>query len=319
MVIKALALCAALLAPKSTGEDPHGRALHLKLYDDYDTSYEACIHTAKMAKAIGIDPFMTTALVYEATGFAVKRTRNKRHIRKLAKMYGCAGLENTPRTSCSAITLSIFHFSDVLRRANDYFEAVCGFFEENGTCYRENEQKTTRTLNLARRFVYAYNRSHSSTVLNWAFKGMQPRKRHASRPAAPKPHFEHLHPSESEDVVFFEMGDPMKQLKFLTILLGQGMEVSHHANPGENNRRDSVFLIDVSSGELRNRLNQITNGQNRHYHNRYRAGRLESLSQTDFRLYFHSNSKNFSLKFIKVNQPPASAPNLRGTYQVYVE
>ena len=319
MAIKVLTLCAALLAPKSTGEDPHGRALHLKLYDDYNTSYEACIHTAKMAKGIGIDPFMTTALVYEATGFATKKTKNKRHIRKLAKMYGCAGIEDTPRTSCSPTTLSIFHFSDLVRRTNDYFEAICGFFEENGTCYRENEKRTTRVLNSARRFVYAYNRNFGRTVLNWAFKGMEPHKQHPSRPRNPKPYYEHLQPSENEDIVFFEMNDPMKQLKFLTILLGQGLQVSHHQHGAENSGKNSVFYIDASPHQLRSRLNQIAGGQNRYYHNRYRAGRLSSLNQTDFHLRFHSNSKNFSLRFVKIAQPPPSASNLRGTYQVYVE
>lgn len=35
-MIKILSLCAALLAPESTGLDPHGRALHLKLDADYN-------------------------------------------------------------------------------------------------------------------------------------------------------------------------------------------------------------------------------------------------------------------------------------------
>ena len=39
-MIKILSFCAALLAPESTGLDPHGRALHLELHADFNTSYE---------------------------------------------------------------------------------------------------------------------------------------------------------------------------------------------------------------------------------------------------------------------------------------
>ena len=56
-MIKVLSLCAALLAPESSGQDPHGRSLHLKLNADFNTSYEACITTLNHArKYIGYCP-----------------------------------------------------------------------------------------------------------------------------------------------------------------------------------------------------------------------------------------------------------------------
>ena len=309
MVIKALTLCAALLAPRSTGEDPHGRALHLKLYDSFDSSYEACIHTVKMARSTKVDPFMTTAFVYETSGFGGKKIKNKRFFKKLAKIYGCERLEETPRTSCSATTLAFFHLTDLLRKTDDYYEAICGAFEANSVCYRENEKRTTKTLNLARRFVYVYNRRFKRTVLNWAFEGTESRREHSSRPRSPPSPLSHLQPSENEDIVFFEMGDERKQLKFMSLVLGPGFQVNFEENIQQNNPRMANFYVNADHYQLRNRLINVANHTNERYFRKYQAHKLIFINETDFRLFFRSRSRNFSLKFVK-------SSNL---YQIHVE
>jgi len=309
MIIKALTLCAALLAPRSTGEDPHGRALHLKLYDDYNTSYGACIHTVKMARSTKVDPFMTAAFVYETSGFGGKKIKNKRFFKKLAKIYGCERLEDTPRTSCSATTLAIFHFTDLLRKTEDYYEAICGAFETNSVCYRDNEKRTTKTLNFARRFVYVYNRQFRRTVLNWAFEGMESQRQHPDRPRQPRSPLSHLQPSENEDIVFFEMGDRKRQLQFMSLVLGPAFQVNFEENIQQNCSKTANFYVASDTFQLKNRLVDITSRTGERYFRKYQAHKLVSTNETDFRLYFRSNNRNFSLNFVKSSN----------VYQIHVE
>ncbi len=113
-MIKVLSLCAALLAPASTGLDPHGRALHLKLDADFNTSYDACITTVKQAGKYGVDPFISAALMYKTTKFSPKLAkRSSSDYRKSLRQF----LQND-RQKAKIIENMAKRFADVYSRTH---------------------------------------------------------------------------------------------------------------------------------------------------------------------------------------------------------
>ena len=166
-MIKILSFCAALLAPESTGLDPHGRALHLELHADFNTSYEACITTSKQARKYGIDPFVSAALMYKITKFSPELARKSRIFRKIRQDYGCS--KNSGqfiRSSCSSFMLFAPHLADILQKSvtdpakkPDYHTSIQKFIDNN-------HRKAKIIENIAKRFADTYSRTH--TYFSWS-------------------------------------------------------------------------------------------------------------------------------------------------------
>ena len=171
-MIKILSLCAALLAPESTGLDPHGRSLHLKLHEDFNTSYGACIATAKQARKYGIDTFVSIALVYKETKFSPKLAKKSRLFRDIRKIYGCEeGSDRFVKSSCSAFMIFAPHLATMLeknyidrRYGSNYRKALREFLGKR-------HKKHAKTIeNMAKRYADVYSRTHTSFVWNSPFK-----------------------------------------------------------------------------------------------------------------------------------------------------
>jgi len=164
MIIKILSLCAALLAPESTGLDPHGRSLHLPLHEDFNISYSACITTAKQARKYNIDPFVATALMYKTTKFSPKLAKKRKIFRVLRAEYGCAANSGQfIRSSCSPFMLyapklaSILQYNKNRELKTDYRKALRIFLR--------GRRKAKVVENMAGRFADVYSRTH--TYYTW--------------------------------------------------------------------------------------------------------------------------------------------------------
>jgi len=158
MIIKILSFCAALLAPESTGLDPHGRSLHLPLHQDFNTSYSACIITAKQARKYNIDPFVATALMYKTTKFSPKLAKRKKIFRDLRAEYGCAGnSDQFIRSSCSPFMLYAPKLASLLHKNRrlkvDYSRALRKFLR--------NRRDAKIVKNMSARFADVYTRTHT--------------------------------------------------------------------------------------------------------------------------------------------------------------
>lgn len=171
-MIKILSLCAALLAPESTGLDPHGRSLHLKLHEDFNTSYGACIATAKQARKYGLDTFVSVALVYKETKFSPKLAKKSKLFRKIRKIYGCEdGSDRFVKSSCSAFMIYAPHLATKLEKnyidrrfGSNYRKALREFLGNQ----RKSHAKVIE--NMAKRYADVYSRTHTSFVWNSPFK-----------------------------------------------------------------------------------------------------------------------------------------------------
>jgi len=174
-MIKILSLCAALLAPRSSGQDPHGRSLHLPLYeDDFNTAYSACIATNKQARKYGIDPFVATALMYKETKFSPKLAKKSKLFKKVQRLYGCEpGSDEFIKSSCSPFMLFAPHLASFLeetyrnrRTGSDYRAAIYKFV-------KNNRQKTKIVENMAKRFADCYSRTHPYYAWNNPFRNSE--------------------------------------------------------------------------------------------------------------------------------------------------
>ena len=182
IMIKVLAFCAALLAPESSGLDPHGRSLHLKLYTDYNTSYEACITTVRQAHKYGVDPFVLTAVMYDVTGMSPGRATKTRAARRTLKAHGCDGQGQFIKSSCSVFMLAPPYFASLLAQTTqqqggggsftDYRKALCRFYAGDQKCKKKDRQKAKLIANIARRYVDVYSRTHTSFM--WRSPFTQP-------------------------------------------------------------------------------------------------------------------------------------------------
>ena len=172
-MIKVLAFCAALLAPDSTGLDPHGRSLHLKLYTDFNTSYTACITTVKQAHKYGVDPFVLAAVMYDVTGMAPERAGQTHITNHLFEIHGCEKQGQFIKSSCSAYMLAAPYFAKLLNqtiresdrqqyRFADYRKALCHFYAAGEKCESKHQQKVKLIENIAQRYADLYSRTHTS-------------------------------------------------------------------------------------------------------------------------------------------------------------
>ena len=171
-MIKILSLCAALLAPESTGLDPHGRSLHLKLHEDFNISYDACIVTAKQARKYGIDTFVSVALMYKETKFSPKLAKKSRLFRDIRKIYGCeGGADRFVKSSCSAFMLFAPHLATMLEK--NYIDSRVGanYRKALRDFLGKRRKKYAKIIeNMAKRYADVYSRTHTSFVWNSPFK-----------------------------------------------------------------------------------------------------------------------------------------------------
>jgi len=181
MIIKILSLCAALLAPESTGLDPHGRALHLPLKSDFNTSYGACIATVKQARRLKVDPFVMAALMYRTTQFSPKVAGQSRLAITIRKQYGCSGGGQFVKSSCSAFMLAPQYLRSLLDRTisesergtdriADYRVGLCEFLNGGDRCTRRSQKEAKIIENMAFRFMNVYGRIHTSFTWVSPFK-----------------------------------------------------------------------------------------------------------------------------------------------------
>ena len=172
MFIKVLSLCAALLAPESTGLDPHGRSLHLPLHEDFNISYEACIVTAKQAKKYNVDPFVAVALAYRTTKMSPKLAKRSDLYRKIQNDFGCDGHGDMfIKSSCSPFMLTSLNLAVQLGKyQHDYSGALCEFLSGNDGCRREEMREAKIVESMARRFANTYSRTHTSFVWKDPFR-----------------------------------------------------------------------------------------------------------------------------------------------------
>jgi|7_EtaG_2_1085326.scaffolds.fasta_scaffold47446_2 hypothetical protein len=187
-MIKILSLCAALLAPESSGLDPHGRSLHLKLHEDFNTSYSACIATAKQARKYGIDPFVSVALLYKETKFSPKLAKRSKIFRDIREIFGCErGATRFIKSSCSAFMIFAPHLATMLeknyidrRYGANYRKALRDFFGNR------SKKRTKVIENMAKRYADVYSRTHTGFIWNSPFRNPEsiyPKERHiAQRP-----------------------------------------------------------------------------------------------------------------------------------------
>lgn len=164
MFIKVLSLCAALLAPESTGHDPHGRALHLPLHEDFNISYEACIVTAKQAKRYNIDPFVAVALAYQTTKMSPELARKSKVYHQIQAEYGCRTSDfRYIKSSCSPFMLTSLNLAVLISKYQlDYPTALCSFLSGNGRCTSKGRREAKIIENMSRRFANVYSRTHTS-------------------------------------------------------------------------------------------------------------------------------------------------------------
>ena len=170
-MIKVLSLCAALLAPESSGQDPHGRSAHLELDSDFNTSYSACIATLKQARKYKIDPFVSAALMYRTTKFSPKLAKSSTIFRRISENYGCqSNSEQFIKSSCSPFMLFAPSFVTLLEKSKRHVSAP----ENYRTSLRKflrNDRKSARIVeNMAKRFADVYSRTHSGFVWRSPFQ-----------------------------------------------------------------------------------------------------------------------------------------------------
>jgi hypothetical protein len=177
-MLDVLALCAALFAPHSSGEDPSGRALHIPTQDGFNIAYEACITTVKQAQQSQVDPFTMVALTYRETGMSAvtsRKIRRSRTYKRIRQLYGCNHNERYIRGSCSVYVLTPTHFRSLLNqtidenqqemyRHEDYRKALCRFFSGRRTCYGKHIRSARIVENMAKRYAMVYNKSRRSFV-----------------------------------------------------------------------------------------------------------------------------------------------------------
>ena len=171
-MIKILTFCAALLAPESVGLSAHEKSLHFKPYTDYNTSYTACIATVKQAQKHGVDPFVSTALMYDIATMTHKHVEWTHAIRRVFELHNCEPSSHA-KGSCSAHRLIVPYFANLLnqtqqhepREAVDYRQALCSFYAGNETCKPEHYQKVKLIESTAQYYARLY--SHSDTSFEW--------------------------------------------------------------------------------------------------------------------------------------------------------
>jgi hypothetical protein len=181
MIIKVLSLCASLLAPESSGLDPHGRSLHLPLKSDFNTSYVACIATVKQAQRLKVDPFVMAALMYRTTYFSPKIAKKSKLSISIREQYGCSDGGQFVKSSCSAFMLAPQYLRSLLDRTvsessrgtdriADYRIGLCEYIKGGERCTAAARKEAKIVENMAFRFMNMYGRTHTGYTWVSPFK-----------------------------------------------------------------------------------------------------------------------------------------------------
>ena len=170
-MIKVLSLCAALLAPESSGLDPHGRSAHLELDSDFNTSYSACIVTLKQARKYKIDPFVSAALMYKTTKFSPKLAKASRIFKRISADYGCQGQSGQfIKSSCSPFMLFAPSFVTILEKSKRHVTAPENYRKSLRIFLKNNRKQAKIVENMAKRFADIYSRTHTYFAWSSPFK-----------------------------------------------------------------------------------------------------------------------------------------------------
>ena len=170
-MIKVLSLCAALLAPESSGLDPHGRSAHLELDADFNTSYSACVATLKQARKYKIDPFVSAALLYQTTKFSPKLARSSPIFKRISQDYGCRSHSaQFIKSSCSPFMLFAPSFVTILEKSKRHVTAPENYRKSLRSFLQNNRKSATIVENMAKRFADVYSRTHTNFVWRSPFQ-----------------------------------------------------------------------------------------------------------------------------------------------------
>lgn len=294
MIIKVLSLCAALFAPESTGLDPHGRALHLKIYEDFDATYGACIATAKQASKYGVDPFVAISLAYETNGMSLKRASKSVFYKAILNKFGCDRHGQFTKSSCSSFMIAPARLADLLKEKSneDYSDAVCRFLSSDDKCRKKNKKRVERIKNMAKRFADCYSRTHTYFTWKDPFQRKREQLEH-HRPPSLTPYpgqrdFPSTRDLELNDLLFrlrhgmiysnYSLQQKMNYgLNLINSLLGPVARIEAHSPDNRNVR----FFLHMSYIELREHLWQVAN-QTSGYH---KAFKLQEIRKGQFKLY----------------------------------
>ena len=313
-MIKILSLCAALLAPESTGLDPHGRSLHLQLHEDFNTSYGACIATAKQARKYGLDTFVSVALVYKETKFSPKLAKKSKLFRKIRKIYGCEGDSGRfVKSSCSAFMIYAPHLATMLEKnyinrqhGSNYRKALREFLGNQ----RTNRAKTIE--NMAKRYADVYSRTHTGFVWNSPFKN--PENSYPKQPQIAQkprqrphndPHFNDLITGLNKIQPYDYRNRQMQQkmeydLGLLYGILGPGYKIEAKSR----NFKDPEYFLYINSRDLREILyitaSETSSRHKPHTFQEYDDGKLVLMLNAPGRtLIFTPYSENLFIITIK--------------------
>ena len=263
-MIKILSLCAALLAPESSGLDPHGRSLHLKLHEDFNTSYSACIATAKQARKYGIDPFVSVALMYKETKFSPKLAKKSKLFRNIRKVFGCEeGSDRYIKSSCSAFMIFAPHLATMLeknyidrRYGANYRKALRDFFDNR------SKRRVKVIENMAKRYADIYSRTHTSFIWNSPFQNPESaypdepdivkRRQRRAPPSNYDPRFNDLVDNLGQVMPYDYRNRQMQQkmeydLQLIYRVLGSGYRIEAKSR----NFKDPEYFLYINQRDLR--------------------------------------------------------------------
>jgi len=162
-----LLFCSSLLAPESVCPDPSGRCANMPIYEDYNSSYSACIYTVERAFELGVDPYILSALVYKTTKFSSKKAKKSKLYRKILKEYSCEKPGKWIRSGCHPFRIAPRYFRDLIdtyleehiySKKDEYYyhKALCDFYSVGGKCTAKHKRQVKLTVNLSRRFLDHY-------------------------------------------------------------------------------------------------------------------------------------------------------------------
>jgi len=292
-MINALALCAALLAPESTGLDPHGRALHLKLHTDFNTSYEACITTVKQSRKYGIDPFVSTALLYKTTKFSPKLAKKSRLFRKIRRIYGCEGNSGQfIKSSCSAFMVFAPYFAELLQKNRLNWQNAPNYRKSLRFFLKNNRKQAKIVENMSKRFADVYMRSRTGLTWNSPFNvededvDYTRKRRRRQREPVREPYgcVPDVLTAHSIDECYMKDG-----LSLISDILGR--DISIRANNYAPNQVE--FIIDMPYGELRNRLRYASEQVSVLYGGRHRIQNFREYNDGKFVLHLSRTTVTF--------------------------
>lgn len=266
-MIKVLSFCAALLAPESSGLDPHGRSLHLKLYEDFNTSYSACITTVNQSQKYGIDPFVSAALMYKETRFSPKLAKKSKLFKKIRKLYDCQeGEDRFIKSSCSAFVVYAPHLATMLEKnyinrefGSNYRKALRGFYGGG----LESRAKTIE--NIAKRYADVYSRTHTAFVWNSPFRNPESIYPKESQIAKKRQHRSNSHGSDPYlDILLKNLGHARPydyknrqmyqkmeyDIRLLYKILGSGWKIEAKSR----DLKDPEYFLYINRRDLRESL-----------------------------------------------------------------